>query len=184
MRFVFNRIFWGIILVLLGIGLFVERVYGIELPLWGIFWSMVIIAIGISLILPHEKRFRCCQSNGSKVKEGNVVFDEASIEGDTEIKDYNIVFGSGEIDLTKLSTPKKNSKIEINTIFGKGIIKINKDLPIKVKATSAFGEAKLPGGNSVAFGDSYYESSAYDPNKPFILVRANVVFGGLEILEK
>lgn len=179
MRVIFSRFFWGLLLILFGVGLILERIFDLDLPLWRIFWSIVLIALGIGIILPHDRKWK--DELKRNAEEGDIVFEEARIEGDESKNKYDVVFGKAVIDLTKLAKPSKNRKIEINTVFGSAIAKTNQNLPIKIKVTSAFGEATLPNGRSTAFGDSYYETKAYDPKKPAIFIEANVVFGKLEI---
>lgn len=182
MRWLFSRVFWGIVLILLGVSLFLERVYGISLPLWGIFWSLVIIGIGISILIPHEHHWESCihEFRGS-AKKGEILFDEATIEADAETDHYSVTFSQGKIDLTKIKP--SNQTIKIDTTFGSSIVKIDKSVPLKIKATSAFGEVRLPNGKAAAFGDAYYQSSSFDAEKPFLSIQANAVFGEIRITE-
>ena len=183
MKFLFTRVFWGLVLILLGAGLFSERVYGINLPLWGIFWSLIIIWIGISLILPHD-RWVGGREWRKNSKKGDVVFDERDIKGDEETGEYNIVFGRSEIDLSSMPAPTENRRVKVDTVFGSGVLIISKSIPIRIKATSAFGEVTMPNGNSISFGDAIYKTSSFDGSKPFIEFETSTVFGKLEITSR
>lgn len=184
MGFMFRRVFWGCVFIFLGLGIFIEHIYGISLPLWDIFWSVVIIGIGISILFPRHHRFEDWREEiHQKAKDGEIIFDEATIEGNEKLRQYKVIFSNGQVDLTNLTMPKKNQDLKIDTVFGKAVIKINKEFPVQIKATSVFGDAKLPDGNSASFGDTYYKSSSFDPKKPHYSIRVDVVFGDVDIIE-
>lgn len=182
--FLFRRVFWGFLILALGILILLENIYGLDLPIWGIFWSVVIIAIGLSLLLPSEDHDRWWQEHRKSGQSGDVIFDEGKIEADGNKRDYNIIFGKGTVDLTKIKLGEKNKVFEINAVFGGGEVLIDENIPMKIKATGAFGGTRLPDGNTAAFGDRYYTTKAYDQDKPAAVVHINSVFGGLDIIEK
>jgi hypothetical protein len=48
---------------------------------------------------------------------------------------------------------------------------------------SAFAGADLPNGNSAVFGSTTYESPAYAADKPYLDLKIDVVFGGVDVKE-
>jgi hypothetical protein len=51
-----------------------------------------------------------------------------------------------------------------------------------VEVSSAFAEARRPDGSDLGFGDHVYRSKNLDESKPHLLVKADVVFGKIEIV--
>jgi len=74
-----------------------------------------------------------------------------------------------------------NKEIKINTIFGGTVLKVNKDLPYRIKADAAFGGAELPNGNAAAFGTAKYESETFSRDTNHLYVKVDVVFGGFKV---
>lgn len=176
--FLFDGVFWGLLLVLIGLLLVLRNLFGVSIPsIWNVVWPIILIYIGVNIAFKRSDRLQASES-------GNVVFDQENIRYEEGKSEYNAIFGQGRFDLTNLKTPKSGSrKIKVNTIFAKGTVKIKKDLPLRIKATAVFGEARLPDKNTVAFGDSTYTSKTYKKDSPHIAMEANCVFGSLDIVE-
>jgi predicted membrane protein len=175
MRVLFSSIFWGFLFILIGILLVLDNFFGYNIPIWGILWPIILIMIGIRIITGR---------NWHRRRTGQAIFDEAEIEVKEDKEDFNTIFGKGTYDLTKVDPKgKKPYLVELNTIFGTSTLKIDPKTPLKIKASCAFGNAKLPDGNSAAFGDAVYTTKSYNKDKPYVLVDANVVFGELSIQE-
>jgi len=178
----FGRTFWGIVLVFLGITIILDQFFGIDFPFWGVFWSVVLIAFGLSLLLKKDHDWPGDWRPG-KVAGGDIVFNDAAVEGDEKQRDYNIIFSRGEIDLRKISAKDKNIYFRINNVFAGGSVIIDKNKPVKVAASSAFGSVVLPNGRNIAFGETEYVTSSFSPEKPFIFIKCSAVFGELNIIE-
>ena len=175
MRILFSSIFWGFLLILIGVLLILNNFFGYNIPIWNIVWPTVLILVGIRIMIGHDSQ---------RKKFGRAVFNEVEIDIKEGKEDFNSIFGKGTYDLTKINfSGKKTVAVELNTIFGSSILKIDPKVPLKIKASSAFGNAKFSDGNSSAFGESIYVTKSYDKNKPHILVEAKVVFGELSIEE-
>lgn len=169
MNFLFSGTFWGVVLILLGISA-ILRTFNINIPFGRFFFGLFIIYLGL-IILTGGNIFKHSQQN--------IIFNELDIKiTDTINDEYNIIFGSGVIDLTEIS-PEKAKSVEINTIFGSSEILINPNIPVIIKASSVFGKVSLPNGNSISFGDYKYTSDNKD-SEP-IIVEVNVVFGSTEV---
>ena len=56
-------------------------------------------------------------------------------------------------------------------------------LPLQIQTDAVFSGAKLPDGNTAAFGSSNYLSPSYNPNFPSLQLKIDVVFGGVTIQE-
>lgn len=114
------------------------------------------------------------------------VFEEKKIEATTSTGKYDVIFGKSVIDLTGIELKEGVSKVEINTVFGSSVIKIDPAMPIKIRASSAFGSARTPDENMVGFGEHTYKSDSLKQTdtKNYLLILLNVVFGSAEVVKK
>lgn len=163
--------FLGILLILWGVLMILKSVLNVNLPIFRILAASVFIYIGVSIFWGGF---------GLRMAGGIVIFDDRRITVSNRSDEYNIIFGRGTMDMGVVS-PDNNPKIEINTIFGEGIILVNPEVPMVVTVSSAFGSGRLPGGDTVFFGESRYESPSYKPGEKAVEIKANVVFGTVSI---
>lgn len=163
--------FWGLLLIILGVLYFLRNALNFDIPVGDIFFPILLILFVLGLIFrPH----------GHKTTN-SVVFDEADISATTDEKEYSAVFGRASFDLTNLKP--ENKTIKVSAVFGSGIVKINSKIPVKIKSSGVFGAVHLPDGDSVAFGERTYTNKSYKEKSPFLYIEASAVFGNLEIIE-
>ncbi len=176
MGLMFSGIFWGALLILFGVLVILKAVFGINLPIFRILFAIFLIYLGIKVLVGepwprHEK-------NVTMFEEGNI---DANAEASNE---YSVVFGRSIIDLSGIAVTDKTKSVKVNTVFGDAVIKINPEAPVKVVINSAFAGARTPDGNIISFGKYKYTTKAYKETLPCLLVEADVVFGGLEVVNK
>lgn len=175
MGFIFNEVFWGVFLILLGAAVIIKVVFNINIPVIRIVLAFFLIYLGIRLMIGwgvHQEK-----------PNNTVLFNDGRIEATNAAEEYNVIFGRGNIDLTKL-VPSDTAVARVNVIFGGGVMRIDPSQPVWIEVNSAFGEARMPGGNNISFGKYIYKTQGYQEGKPAIRIEANVVFGGLEIVER
>ncbi len=176
MGFFFSEVFWGAFLILLGVSAIVKS-FNINIPVVRLLIAFFFIYIGISVLFGNGIIF--------DRDEGTILFSDQIIHvEEISQREYNILFSKGEIDLTNLSLHDKTEKLEINTIFGGGVVKLNSELPVKIKASSAFGNVQMPNNSNVAFGELIYTSGNPEETEKQLIIEANAVFGGLVIKDK
>ena len=171
--------FWGVLLIIIGISLVIKIVFNIDFPIFKIILAFIFIYIGLKILLGHS--FRPFQERKS---DSEVIFGESTFNNVEHGKEYNVVFSKGSFDLRNI--PLRNdgpTRVKINTVFGGAKILIDKNKPIRIKADAVFSGAQMPNGNSSAFGSTIYTSDSLDLNKPFLDIKCDVVFGGLDIVE-
>jgi hypothetical protein len=166
MHFVFGSFFWGMIILLIGLGI-ILRAFNINLPLVRIFFGLVIILIGVKLLIGVS---------GAKVKSATF-FDNRHWESSSMNRDFNIVFGSGLIDLTKGDTLNQFTKREINVIFGSGTVLLNENIPTEIDVNTVFGQVHLPTRDISFFGQDTYRVKADNDSTKVMRIEANAVFG-------
>jgi len=175
MNFISSGTFWGVIIILFGLSILLREVFHIHIPFLKIIFGIFLIYMGVRVIAGGSWRNRT----------GNTaVFDESEMQYDPRHDDYDIVFGSGTIDLFKMETPVQKSKIEVSVVFGNGTVIINDSIPMKIEMNSVFGASILEDKRINALGKSYYATSAFKEGQPYVLLETNVVFGRLTIQSK
>jgi len=169
MGFLFSGVFWGIIVVLLGLSIILNVVAGVKIPFFRIFFGLLLIYWGVSLLI--GARFG---------RSGTAVFSDASIKA-TSAGKQDVIFGRAVIDLSGIVLKEGVNRYEVNTVFGASVIKLDPAMPVKVVASSAFAGVKLPDGGNVAFGESTWRSPNLKEDSTYLLVKTDVVFGGTEV---
>jgi|WetSurMetagenome_2_1015567.scaffolds.fasta_scaffold00046_49 predicted membrane protein len=177
MGFLFSGIFWGSVLILLGISVIIRIVFNVHVPLLRIMFALVLIYLGIRVLVGGA----WCRWEG---KNGTVMFSDVKTELVGDSSEYNIIFGKGVIGLNDSALAEKGKKIKVNTIFGAGELRVDPSVPAIIKVTAAFGGARMPDGNMISFGEYVYKTKAFSDSAKAIRVDAAVVFGGLEIIER
>jgi predicted membrane protein len=176
MCFLFGGVFWGIVLVLLGLSIIVRIVFNIHFPFFRILTALIIIYFGLKVLLGGI---------GVRAPKNTIFFNESNFSAiNPNNDDYSIIFGKGTVDLTNLELSEKNNRVYVKTAFGAGTIKISSKVPTMIKVSSAFSDARMPDGNAIAFGKYVYKNKSYRDSATCLKVNANVVFGSLDILEQ
>jgi len=175
MCFLFSGIFWGIVLILLGVSIVINIIFGIHIPLFRIICALVLIYLGVRLLIGRSV-WKCGNDN--------VVMTEGTIKADAAGRAYNVVFGKGDVDLRDIQVKDKETRVELSCVFGQSFVRIDPAVPAEIKASSAFGAARFPDGNTVAFGTRVYRTKSYREGAPHLAVNASVVFGEMNIIEE
>jgi predicted membrane protein len=172
-------LFWGILFILIGISIVIRVVFNVDFPLFKFLFAFLFIWIGIRIMLGTN--VLSVHSEG----EHNVIFGEKRWTGEElGTGEYNIIFGKGVYDLRNVKLEGNEPLVvQIHTVFGATEIKVAKDIPLRVEANAVFGGAEMPNGNNAAFGSVKYESQSFVKDSSYILIKADVVFGGLQIKE-
>jgi hypothetical protein len=166
-----DAVFWGVLLIVLGALLIVKRYVPFDLPVGRIIVALVFVYLGVRIIV-----------HGPAVRgENTVVFgSRTTLAGDAGgSRDYNVIFGSGDIDLTSL--PADDGTREVNVIFGSGTLRVAPDAPVQIRMSSVFGSVRAPDGATVSFGDRTWTSPSYREGSPALRIKAAAVFGSLAI---
>ena len=172
MGLIFTGVFWSVVLVLLGVGVLLNVILRTRIPFFRIFIALLLIYCGIALLFGprwHARRWQ-----GFHESDRTFVSSQSN--------KHDLVFGSGEVDLTGLEVKDSVTREEVDVAFGQGRIKLRADVPVRVEVSSAFAEVKLPDHWHSGFGDHTYESKGLDKTKPYLLVKTDVAFGQLDVV--
>lgn len=167
-------LFWGIILIIIGLSIIFRILF--DVSIFRIVLAIVFILIGVKLligrpVLRHEGK-------NDHVIFGERTFRSSPVHG----SEYNTVFGKTVYDFRDVeSLNERKTKLRFNTVFGSTEILLPADLPVIVQADAVFSSARLPNGNTIAFGDADYTSNTANSDTSVLYIEAHVVFGGLDI---
>ncbi|HAN18466.1 MAG: hypothetical protein A2X13_08850 [Bacteroidetes bacterium GWC2_33_15] len=168
--------FWGILLILIGLGIVIRVVFNIDFPIVKFIIAFFFIFLGIKILLGNFNFWKV------RHDENTTMFGERRINGiDAEHKEYNVIFGSNVVDLRDIDLSQGSKEIEINVIFGSSDIKISEKTPVKIKAEAVFGSAQMPNGNTASFGSTQYKTESFSKDTNYLYIKADAVFGGIQV---
>lgn len=167
-----TALFWGLLLILIGLSLIFKIIFNIDFPLFKVIVAFLFIFIGIRILIGNT---------GFISKEGNALFSEQRYNSASGGGEYNVIFGSGVYDFRDFDPTKGKKTVKINSVFGSAEILLNKDTPVRIRVDAVFAGVNLPNGNSAVFGNSSYESPNFDPGLPYLDIKLDAVFGGIEV---
>ncbi len=173
-----SGLFWGIILIIIGISLIVKVVFKIDFPIMKVLVAFFFIYLGIKILAGNI--------GFAKFKSGpsDVIFGESSFVHEQYVPaEQNVVFGKCTFDFRNLHESSLPADIKINTVFGNSKILISKNMPVTIRVDAAFAGATLPNNNSTVLGSTNYQSANYDELKPHLTIHANAVFSTVKIMD-
>jgi predicted membrane protein len=169
-------IFWGSILIVIGISLLIKVVFNIDFPIFKILVAFLFFFIGIRILLGSFGVFNF------QTGPNDVIFSEKLYSAPYEHSEYNVIFSKGVFDFRNVDLSSGTQNIKISTVFGGSQIKISDDMPVKINADAVFAGAELPDGNTAVFGNSSYTSKSFNPDSAYLNIKVDVVFGGVQVL--
>lgn len=174
MNFLSSGLFWGLILVLLGLSVILKSVFHINIPLIKILLAILLIYWGITLLIGKT----------SHSSDDMIMFKNTKVNLDHGQNEKTILFGSGVIDLTDITLSDGRYDLDVNVIFGSGVVYIPENIPAVIKVSVVFGEGRFPNGSSEVFGDETFKTENFDKNQPYLNLNMDVVFGSGVIITK
>ncbi len=172
-----SGLFWGLLLIIIGLSLILKVVFHIDFPVVKIMVAFFFIYLGIKILVGNF--------SAPMFRSGphDVAFGEGSFKEIIQpAKEYHVVFGKGNFDFRNINLPDSGHiETKISTVFGGTEILLDASTPVRIKADAAFSGTQLPNGNSAVFGTVNYESENFDEMKPYLLLKTEVVFGGVDI---
>jgi hypothetical protein len=174
MGFMFSGLFWGVIIILIGLTVILNVVMGVRIPLIRIVFGLLLIYWGVSLLIGTSFRIRT---------SGSTVFSDSDVRA-TEAGKQDVIFGKATIDLTGIQLKPGANRFEVNTVFGSSVIRLDPAMPVKVVASTAFAGVRMPDGANIAFGETTYRSAGLREDSTYLLVKADVVFGSTVIVAR
>jgi len=172
------KVFWGVIIVFIGLYMIFNGLFKFNFPVFKIILSIVIIYFGFKLLFGSFGK-----TNFDKPGEYNAVFSSRNfnIPNIGEDSEFNVVFGNSTIDLRNAGFNAPNIDLEVNSVFGNTTLLLPKNVDCKIKESAVFGTAITPDGSMASFGDTKYNSDNNQSTK--LNIEANAVFGRVEVIQ-
>ena len=169
---IFGGFFIGIVLLVIGVVLLLNSIFNLNVHTFKLIVGIVIVFFGIFILF-----------NGFGMHDtSNIVFKEGTIRVEEVGREYNIIFASGVIDLSKIDLENEVKRVKINTIFAEGSVILNSKTPALIRASSAFAELELGNSSLRAFGTKKYRIGDIDTDRGYLDIEANAIFGQLKIV--
>ena len=169
---IFSGFFIGIVFLVIGIVLLLNSIFNFNAQMFKLIIGIVIVLFGIFILF-----------NGFGLQDTtNIIFKEGTIRVKQVREEYNIIFASGVIDLSKIDLENEVKSIKINTIFAEGSVILSSEIPALIHASSAFGELELGNSSLRAFGAKKYRIGDIDTDQGYLDIEANAIFGNLKII--
>jgi len=165
----YNTLLFGVILIMLGLSLLIKTIFGLDLPIFRLLIAGFLLYFGFMTLV-----------GGKPFDQKWIFFSEKILTPTQPIRQYNIVFGKGIIDLSQISPTIDEHTVKINTIFGETIIKTNAQIPTTIQAHVTFGETTLPDTRHLSLGSDTY-SSLSNNEKVRLRIESNTIFGSTKI---
>lgn len=171
-------LFWGALLLVLGIALIIKVVFNVDFPVIKILIGAFFIILGLKILFG-----RVLIPEG-KIGPHDTIFTEREYNNPESGKEYSVVFGKGVYDFTKVDLSDGDFDAKVSTVFGGSVIKIDDSMPVRIDADAVFAGAELPDGNTAVFGSSHYTSDSYNRDSSALNIKVDVVFGGVQIVRR
>jgi len=167
----------GVLIMLWGLGIIINVIFHVNIPVFKILLGLFLIYIGLKIIFGNS--FSCPIAHWHS---RDAVFSHKTYQGlHGDSNEYNAVFGKAMVDLRGVELKEKVTRIKVAAVFGNAEVILDKNIPVRIKADTVFGDVKLPQNVGGAFASAYYQSQDFDENKNYLLIDASSVFGGIEI---
>lgn len=171
-------LFWGAFLLIMGIALIIKVVFNVDFPVVKILVGLFLIFLGLKVLfgrfgMPH-----------GHFGPDDTVFNERVYTEPENGKEYSVLFAKGVYDFTGVDLSRGDFNVKVNTVFGGSVIKIRRDMPVRIEADAVFAGAELPDGHTAVFGSTKYTSESWSRDTASLNIKAGVVFGGLHVIRE
>lgn len=184
MGFIFSGIFWGLVLILIGLSIIIRIVFNIDIPVFQIIIGLLLIYLGLQIVFGSSflipRRLDRSVIRVSKRVAGERWEREVKSVQNKDGKTYNIIFSTGNIDLSAIGEIKENVSVSINVVFASAVVWPNPNIPASIKSSTVFGKTVLPDKTVSFFGDSYSDTET-ERDQPVMFIEINTVFGSTEV---
>ena len=166
----FSKVFWGAVVVLIGISIIAQAIFKINIPIFKIGVALVLIYIGVRML-----------TNSFGFSTSNIMSDqEIVVEHLNEHTSYDVVMGNQKIDLTQMDLSGELYTIECNVVMGASIILLPKRAQVDISSSVVLGSVRDPGGKEFVSGKDH-QMYGDGLSNARIDVKLNVVLGSAEI---
>lgn len=164
-----GRMLVGWFLILLGVG------FWFDINIWRYFWPLVLIIAGLRMLNRAERPGWMKEEESEEDKLNySVIFaglNKKIISDEFRGGKITVLFGGGELDLSKAKLKNNEGELQIDTIFGGMKIIVPAGWRVETEMTTILGGVK----NRTKRVKSGTE-------KEKLIIRGSVIFGGVEVV--
>jgi hypothetical protein len=199
-----NNLFWGIILIILGILFLLQNFDYLNVgSIISRYWPIILILLGIHVLSRHRQKSADASQPGYRSEETasrrggkgfsdktghgtavNNVFGDIRQKFDKqEIREFysSNVFGDTILNFSDATFPE-DSFIRINGVFGDVNLRLPKDLQAEIKTNYVAGSSQIfDRYESGLFKTSYYRSPENAKDIRVVRIEISIVFGDIII---
>lgn len=177
MGFLFSGLFWGIVVVFIGVSIIVKAVFKIDIPVFRIIFGLLLLYWGVRILFGVHGSDRHGNTRSAVFSEGQAA------PVDAVAKEYSTVFGSFQLDLRRLKL-RGETRVKASAVFGSMKVVVPDGVALQIKADGVFAGVEFPEGRGSSFGSSSYLSPDYSAATNKLFLEVDTVFGSMEILRK
>lgn len=169
-----SSIIWGIFLVLLGIQLLAQSIFGVSIPFLRVGIGAFVVYAGINVILAstlnsNTPTFTKLFNTGNNIVTNDILKKNKKVT-------HNILCSTSNVDLSKVKL-KRKTIVEVNTTLGTSVVKLNPNISTIVNANSAFARTSLPNETQLSLGSYSYRT--HSDTDPLLTINLNTAFGSV-----
>lgn len=161
-----GTLFWGSLLILIGLQLLVSAIFGIDLPLLRLAFGAWIVYLGISLLYGTMPWRTYVYHWSTKSASKTYTKDSSS---------HSVVFGTQHLNFSDLDFTVQTEKA-ISTVFGTTYITLDPTIPTLINASATFGTVIFPNDTQLSSGSESYNNYS-NSDIPILILNINAVFG-------
>lgn len=168
----------GIVILLIGTSLVIDVLFDIHLPLVRIAVAALLIAWGARMVvhgLARRDRFALAGEAWLADREfkptGELIHDAR----------FDVAFGRGIVDLTRLEHPVDDVTVTVDTRFGTAVVKLDPAMAYDIHGRSVFSGVRMPDHSTIAMGNLDYCGPS--EARPRLHLRLNAWFGACQVVE-
>jgi lia operon protein LiaF len=194
-----NQLFWGIILVLLGVLLLLDKFYIFDFgDFISTFWPLILVALGIKILLDRRRQITYTEDLDSAepvnihgetnqadgISESNV-FGDINLNVTSEIfrgGSVSNVFGDIKLDISNTKLREGVTKVLINGVFGDVTVVTPKGIPLKTRISCVAGDIGVRGSKKDGMFVKFEQTEDnYETNSIKLSISVSTTFGSVTI---
>ena len=185
MRENFWRVFWGIVLIVIGGLYLLDNLGFIDFELWsfiGKLWPVILIVIGILIIASrggngNPTRIKNSKSLSRFIGDLDIEISPKDIDGTR----FSSFIGDMEFRMTDGELKGGENKMVSSTFIGDMTMTIPRGFPVQVRFSSFLGDFKIYDSDGTIVGKEVYNSNSYDDSSSKLYVHCSSFIGDLKL---
>ena len=183
---------WGLLLISLGVIFLLDKLDIMDIgDFFRLFWPVILIVIGVKLILNRSAGGSAERNKETLIQNDEQSIKYSKLFGDVKLKlesqDFNggsisVMLGEIDLDLAKSNIKACEKILTLSGVIGEISVILPKTLEVCVKANVTIGDIKiLDTTDDGFFINRTYQSKGYETAKKKLYISVSQVIGDIEI---